>query len=72
MKHIDLELTKPMQKIDSGLTAQLKMKDKKTVSITIRLEEDLKDTLQKFADYYNMSVSEYIRLILMNHWKIEP
>lgn len=61
-----------MGRIEPGLTAQLKMKDKKTMSITIRLDEDLKETLQKFADYYNMSVSEYIRLILMNHWKIEP
>lgn len=61
-----------MVRIDPGLAVQLKIKDKKTVSITIRLEEDLKDALQKFADYYNMSVSEYIRLILMNHWKIEP
>lgn len=48
------------------------LKEKKTVSITIRIDEDNKNILQFWADYYRMSLSEYIRLILLNHWKIQP
>lgn len=50
----------------------MQLKDKMTVTLTIRLEEDDKDALQKWADYYNMPLSEYVRLILKNHWKIDP